>query len=239
MKAEQRKELETNTLADKVGHAMQRVRGGSRRAMIIYFLIGLALIVGLFLAYRWHALNKQEASLQWMLFDDGSRANLVRLAGAETASSRAAQLQIAWLLYWEDGVRMMGANPLGATKALADAGGIFQEIANKCKEADDKLLEPQALLGVAVVKENLAIQDPTSLGLAKDAYKQVVERYKESAEGKFAQKRLDILNDKNKSRDLENFYDDMQKSLNVPAFQHPLIPGLGAPKNKGDKDKDK
>ena len=38
MKAEQRKELETNTLADRMGHLMQRVKGGERRTFLFYFI---------------------------------------------------------------------------------------------------------------------------------------------------------------------------------------------------------
>lgn len=153
MKAEQRKELETNTLADKVGHAMQRVKGSSRRSMVIYFIVGIVLAIALFFGYQEYKLRKQQTSMQWLMLDDGSDNHLRQLASVDSPAGRSARLQIAWLLYWERGVRMVGVDPQGSMKAISDASSFYAQIAKECKEANDKIFEPQALLGIAVCEE--------------------------------------------------------------------------------------
>jgi hypothetical protein len=241
MKAEQRKVLETNTLADKVGQAMQRVKGSSRRSAVIYFLVGVALLVALYFGYRWYVLSKEEISLQWLKLDDASADHLGQLQKLETPAGRAARFQIAWIFYWEEGVRMIGINPPGAMKAIGQAGNLYKDLAKECADADDKIFEPQALLGVAVVEETRAVQDLSFLGKAKDSYKAVVEKYPESAEGKFSQKRLEQMNDKTKLKEMELVYEDLQRSLQIPGAQRDgfMPPGLfPPPKGKGDKDKD-
>jgi hypothetical protein len=240
MKAEQRKELETNTLADKVGQAMQRVKGSSRRSLVIYLVVGVVLVVGLWLGYREWTLRKQETSLHWLMLDDGSDTYLKQLATLNTPAGRSARLQIAWLIYWEQGVRMIGVNPPGAMKAISVASSTYADIAKECKEANDTIFEPQALLGIAVCTETLAAQDITSLGRAKEAYAKIVdhEKYKDSAEGKFAQKRLDHLNDKTKFKEMELVYEELQKTLQIPGVQKDFLQhDMFNPKGKG-KEKD-
>jgi hypothetical protein len=240
MKAEQRKELETNTLADKVGHAMQRVKGSSRRSMVIYFVVGIALLIALFLGYQEYKLRKQQTSMQWLMLDDGSLSHLNQLEKVDSPAGRSARLQIAWLTYWELGVRMVGVDPAGAMKSVSSASSAYDKIAKECKEAGDKIFEPQALLGVAVCEETLAAQDRSSLLRAKEAYTKLAdsEDYKDSAEGKFAKKRLDLLNDKTKLKEMEVVYEDLQRTLLIPGFQREILdPNLF--KGMGDKEKKK
>ena len=85
--------------------------------MLIYFIVGAALVIALFLGYRWMVISKRDASEQWLMLDDGAAPFLVRLSETDTPAGRAASLQLAWLKYWEEGVRMIGVNPMGATKA--------------------------------------------------------------------------------------------------------------------------
>ncbi len=142
---------------------------------------------------------------------------------------------------------MIGIDPLGATKALREASRRYEELAKECAEADDKIFEPQALLGVAVCEETRAVQDISLLAKAKKSYENIVTihdgKYKDSAEGIFAQKRLDQMNDKTKFKEMEQVYEELQKSLQVPGVQQGggfgLPPDLFAPKGKGDKGKDK
>jgi hypothetical protein len=241
MKAEQRKELETNTLADKVGHAMQRVKGSSRRSVVIYFVVGIVLVIALFFGYRELTLREQRLSMQWLMLDDGSGNHLEQLAGLETPAGRSARLQFAWLFYWEQGVCMIGVNPQNAMKAIMIASESYKRIAKDCKEANDTIFEPQALLGVAVCEESLAVQDRSALGRAKEAYTKIVEheKYKDSAAGKFAQKRLDHLNDKTKFKELELVYEDLQRTLQIPGAQRDILDPKLFPPIKGIDDKEK
>jgi hypothetical protein len=229
MKAEQRKELETNTLADKVGQAMQRVKGSSRRSALIYLLVGAALLLALFFTYRWYVLGKTEASFQWLMLDDGSFKHLEQLEQQQTPAGRAARFQIAWIVYWEEGVRMIGIDQPGAMKKLREASIRYKDLAKECADADDKIFEPQALLGVAVCEETRAVQDIALLGQAKESYKAVVDKYKDSAEGIFAQKRLDLMNDKTKFAALQEIYEKLQKDLQIPGAAHGFAPGGFAP----------
>lgn len=70
----------------------------------------------------------------------------------------------------------------------------------------------------------------------KEAYTKLAdsEDYKESAEGKFAKKRLDLLNDKTKLKELEVVYEDLQRTLLIPGLQRDMPPlDLLMPKAKG------
>jgi len=241
MKAGERKELETNTLADKVGHAMQRVKGSSRRNVLLY-VVGVAVVaVAIWGTYRYFVISGQETSLQWVMFDDGSSGHFKQLAGLDTFPGKAARFEIAWFAYWETGVRLIGVDPQGAMSSLDSAGRLYKRLAEECK--DDPIFEPQALLGIAVVEETRAVNDPRSLDRAKEAYKNVVDKYEKSAEGKFAKKRLDVMSDKTKLKELETVYEDLQRSLQLAgALQPPpnfMNPNFLAPKDKDDKEPEK
>jgi hypothetical protein len=242
MKAEHRKELETNTLADKVGEAMQRVKGGSRRRILLYVVAAAVLIVGGIIGFRWYALSKQETSLQWVYLDDGAGGHLVALSKTKGYAGKAARFQIAWFLYWEQGVRMIGVDPPGSMKALKQAGKFYEELADECK--DDPIFEPQAMLGIAVVQETRAVQDTAMLKSAQNSYQALVDKYgaddKKAAEAIFAQKRLDIMKNKTKLKDLELVYEQLQQVLQVPGAQMApnfLDPHLPIMKGKDDEKK--
>src|SRR5437870_3003389 len=99
MKAEQRKELETNTLADRMGQAMQRVKASPRRTFLIYLVILALIVVGLYVGIRWRITSQLQSSQQWIQLYHGSQNNLFSLGNAEktTPAGKAARLQVAWL----------------------------------------------------------------------------------------------------------------------------------------------
>jgi hypothetical protein len=221
MKAEHRKELETNTLADKMGNVMQRVKTGRRSTFMLYVVAGAILIAGLWFWYVTVVGNRQEASERWLRLDDGGLKNLSELAEkhGETPAGKAARLQLAWLAYWELGVRRMGAEPADAMLKLKIASNTYERLAKDC--ADDPLFEPQALLGFAVVEETKAVQDTSFLDSATKAYQVVVDKYKESAEGAFAQDRLKQLQDKDSRKEITAIYEDLRKGLDIRGVQVP------------------
>ena len=114
MKAEQRKVLETNTLADKMGQVVQTVKGGTRKSILIGAGVAAVVIVGSFLGYRWYVTDRLEASAKWVSFYDGARAQMDILEQSEGEAGKAARFQIAWFHYWELGVKALGANQQGA-----------------------------------------------------------------------------------------------------------------------------
>jgi hypothetical protein len=226
MKAEQRKELETNILADKMGRAVQRVKTSPRRTVTIYIVIAVAVVIGLAVAYRSYRQSVETTSELWVKLDDGAAPYITNLAGTQgdTPVGKAARFQIAWLKYWELGIKRLGVDHVGALKEGIDgASKDYQSLAIDCK--DDPVFEPQALLGIAVCEEAKALQDRTRLDKAANLYDALAkhEKYKDTAEGKFAQGRLDQLRDaKGKIRaEASTTYEELQRTLNIRELQAP------------------
>ncbi len=232
MKAEHRKELETNTLADRMGQAMQRVKTGRRSTFMLYFFVAIALLIALWFGWSYMAGSRQETSNRWLFLDDGGQKNLAELATKEksTNAGKAARLQIAWMLYWEKGVKFVGTDPQGAMQMLKTSGDLYRELAEECK--DDPLFEPQALLGIAVVEETKTLQDPAHLDKAHEAYKAVLgadNKYKDTIEGKYAKERIELLKDAKKRAEIAALYDDLRRDFGIRAIQqiHQGLPGFG------------
>lgn len=234
MKAEHRKELETNTLADKMGQAVQRVKTGRRGTYLTYLLVVVAVLIGAWFLYAYVTASRQERSDAWLRFDDGSAKNLDYLSKIEptTPAGKAARLQLAWVHYYHGGIKFMGTDPNGALQMLKIAGDEYRKLAEESKDTDP-LVEPQALLGIAVVEEAKTIQDASFLDKAAEAYKAVLERgdqkYKDTVYGKFAQERLDQLKDAKKRAEIAALYTELQRDFRVRAAQpiHPDLPGMG------------
>lgn len=219
MKAEQRKELETNTLADKMGQVMQNVKGGQRRTFIIYLIAAAAVLVLLWFTYNWWVTGRQESSWKWVLFYDGTRDELKAVLG-EDQVGKSAKFQLAWYLYWEDGVKSLGGNKEGALSSIKAAGQVYKNLAEECK--GDAILEPQAMLGQAVCEESLAVQDRKHLSNAKKLYEALTthenEKYKDSAEAKYAAERLKAIKAGTpEGEKLSETYKNLQRLLNIPA----------------------
>jgi len=234
MKAEHRKELETNTLADKMGHMVQRVKTGRRSTYLIYVLVAGALVVGLWFLYVTVNSNRVERSNQWLLFDDGSDKNLAELASKEkdTAAGKAARLQRAWFAFWELGTKRIGSTPAEALHNIEGASTAYKKLMEDC--VDDPLYEPQAMLGYAVCTETKAIMEKSFLDDAAKSYKAVLDKYPETTEGKFAKDRLSQLNDKVQRAEIETVYEDLRaafkvqgpmRDLPLPKNHPPIIPG--------------
>ncbi len=223
MKADQRKELETNTLADRMGHVMQRVQTSQRRTVVLY---GVAVVVVIFLlwfGYRWWDDQKQGTSLQWLTLYDGAPRGLDELSKDRTsAAGKAARLQIAWIAYWDLGVKSAAADKLGSLSALKEAQRLYGELVEDCKDDKNPVFMQQAMLGLAVTQESLAVENPASLKKASENYKELVEKFPKSAEAKFARDRLEILDDETKRKSLENSYESLRRLFRDPGFQMPF-----------------
>ncbi len=229
MKAEHRKELETNTLADKMGQAVQRVKSGRRSTLLITVVVGAAVALGAWFWYRSTTWSREEASDAWLRLDDGGQKNVGALASTNTNAGKAAKLQIAWIAYWELGVKKIATDQRGALLAIEEAGKFYQELAKECADERPPIYAPQAFLGIAIVEETKALQDRAAVEKAKEAYTNVVEKFPETAEGKFAKARLDLLKDKKGRAELEAVYDDLQKQMGIRGPQAFPGRGLGLP----------
>jgi hypothetical protein len=217
MKAEQRKELETNVLADKMGQVVKRVKTGARRTFFIYFAIGAVVIGGGIFGLRYWENKKDAASVRWLMEYDGARYNLLDLVEKDPNSDpgKAARFQVAWFLFWDTGFKTLASEQRGSLVNIAQSGKIYAELAKDCK--DDPVLKPQALLGQAVVEETLALEDRAHLDVAKELYEEIVKDHEKSAEAKFAQDRLDEMKNEASMRTMKMKYTDLQQLLLIPA----------------------
>jgi hypothetical protein len=200
---------------------MQRVRTGQRRTFVTYLIVALAAIIAAYAGYRWITGGKVQTSQDWLTFYDGSGTFIEDLAERrkEENVGKAARFELTWFRYWDNGIKMLGANKDGAMKSLAKAADEYRLLAELCK--DDPVFEPQALLGRAVAEESLAVEDRAHLDKAKDYYKALtdMEKYEKTAEAKYARQRLEILNDPAKKAALASTYIELQdrKMLDIPA----------------------
>ena len=217
MKAEQRKELETNTLADRMGQVVQKVKAGTRKTVLIYAVVAVAVLVGAWAAYKWHANERIEESWKWVMFHDGARGNIDGLKKMDGEVAKGARFQAAWFAYWETGVKLLAAEPRGALQSLNEAKKMYGELAELCK--DDPIFEPQALLGRAVVTETLAVQDRANLKEAERLYDALITTkegtYKDSAEGRFAQERLKLIKEGKDGGSLAVRYQELETLLGI------------------------
>ncbi len=227
MKAEQRKELETNTLADKMGHAMQKAKAASRRTVMMYASIGTAILVIIFLVYRYYDSAKAERSEAWLELHDGQRGLLEKVATKDNAAGKAARLQIAWFIYWEQGVKLLGFNQEAGIKSLETAVAEYKDIQKLCE--DDPIYEPQAMLGRAVAEECLTIKDASSLDRAKKSYEELYAKYEKSAEGRYAKERIDAITKKGST--VADTYVRLQDAIRGQGGFPGGFPGMNNPHN--------
>src|SRR5262245_6141144 len=128
MKAEHRKELETNVLAERMGRMVRRVRESPRRRTTLYVVGGIIVVVALYLVMNRISASKEENSRHWTLLYEGARQTLDSLAQsyADTNQGKAARFQRAWDFLW-NGVRFLGQGPNIKLPIRDQQGGIVQK----------------------------------------------------------------------------------------------------------------
>jgi hypothetical protein len=216
MKAEHRKELETNILADRMGHLIQRMKHRPQRRVFLYVIAGLIVVVGLFIFYNMRKTAAAEASERWRWLEDGFRPYIDQLKAEykDTNEGKAARFQYAWLAAWDEGLTLLGASPVDAFRDLEVAESYYKSLVEDC--AGDPVWEPEAMYALAVIEEARALRAKdrkNTLVRAGALYKKVAEKYKDSAHGKSAKKRAKLLEEKGK--EIEEFYDSLELRLDV------------------------
>ncbi len=224
MKAEHRKELETNILADKVGKLISGAREGPSRGFLFYIVCGLAALVVGFLIYRWFVSGRSNNSENWTLLEFGGFKEIEAVlsrAGKENPG-KAARCQYAYHLLWHEGLKHLGVNPRKAREKIDDAEKWYQEIADECK--GDPVFLPEALYGLAIIEETRLLEKKQreTLIVVIDKYKAVDKANKDSAFAALARKRVEELEDETKSRDILRFYQDLE--ANLRRVEMPFLP---------------
>jgi tetratricopeptide (TPR) repeat protein len=201
MKAEHRKELQTNTLADHLGRLLQNLRAKRLPGSLtiwVFIVLALALVVG------WRIYSKlsfERHSEEWLKLDQASTLDdLKRLAeqNAGSVPTRIVRFQLARVQLRQGMEYFCSASRHeDAVKDLESAGKLYAELAEESK--DNPILAQEAMLGVAKARESLG-----DLSGAREWYQKLAEKYPDSVNGKQAAERLKKLDED--GQQMEAFY---------------------------------
>lgn len=196
MKAEHRKELLTNTLADQMG---KFIKGTSSMSGTVWVLLGLIVVVGV--AYWWWTgLAANRIASAWIDYSDGrqsaDRLEEVINQWKGTAAERAAKLTRADHLY-EKGYEALftAKGPQGALPHFQAAAQIYEQLSQD--PGNSREVAVRALVGAAKAHESLAsLGQKESLDKAKSLYQQLLKQYGQEPRSPLvqeAEKRLALL----------------------------------------------
>jgi hypothetical protein len=215
MKAEHRKELQTNTLADMLGRTVRKVRTSSGLPWVKILIV--AVVVGGVGTFWWLQRNKARANSEaWVEVDAGTISSLRKLLDPDfkdTNQGKAAHFEAASYLLWDQGIKALASSPNGAVRSIAQAQGIYDEMAKQCK--GDAIYEPEAMYGQAVCQEALVVAaaelkstTEQQLDAALKAYQELAKHpdYAKTAYGLQAQKRAAQLSDPVQRAEILTFY---------------------------------
>ncbi len=190
MKAEHRKELQTNVLADRLGKAVQGIKEGPSRGTMLF--VGVVALAGLLIFIWWYFWSTAQAaeSARWAAWDglttpaalDGFAQNKDNQG---TTPGRVARFQIARISLLS-GLRELGSSRAQALENIRKAAQTYEALANE--SSDSPLLLEEALLGAG--KANEALGDVEK---AKGYYKKLADTHPDSPFGKDARAQLERL----------------------------------------------
>jgi tetratricopeptide (TPR) repeat protein len=210
MKAEHRKELMTNTLANRLGEAVQTMKEGPSRGTI-FVLAAVGVIVILALVWRYLATSGEESdSAQWLKWDSLATPEQLK-AFVENkeiegqAQGRLARLEEARRSLHE-GLRQLGnaGTRKKALEELKGAAGLYDKLAQEC--ADKPLLHQQVLMGAAKANESLG-----EVEQARKYYQQLQDKYGKSVFGQEAAEQIQRLDAAEKNGDFKALRDELNK----------------------------
>jgi len=185
MKAEERKELQTNSLIRFFGRLKHSARGGlSRKAAVIWGLVILALVV--FIGWRIASgLSEKRNSARWVELDRASSiddldAFIQKNRG--TVQAHAARLQQA-RQNLKDGLSSLYTRRSSAADQLKEAADAYEELARQFKATP--VLVQECLLGAGKAYEGLG-----DLDRALSFYNDLQKRFKDGPLAREAGRRV-------------------------------------------------
>lgn len=201
MKAEHRKELQTNVLADKLGRVLHNMREGpSRATWVVLSVVVLVVILGLVWYYFWKS-KEESTSALWLKWDNiSSERELESFADSKdhqgTPQVRLARFQVARLKL-QNGTRQLGdaESRDDAFKSIRAAAESYEKLYDE--SAETPVLQQEALTGAAKAHECLG-----DLRRAKELYERLADKFPDSTLGENAKKQLARLNDPAHAQDL-------------------------------------
>jgi hypothetical protein len=232
MKAQHRRELHTNLLADRMGRLVRNVQSAPKSTSIILWSF-VVLAAGTFIIWEYAARSSQGSrSALWARVDialhnpqegtgqlDNAAKQLDNVAKENpgTIPGRAARFEIARLQF-ERSQTYLTSSDMRRTDAAANlkhAQALYQQLAKEC--ADAPLLAQEAMMGVAKAEEALvsvsnAEKPDEKLGdldRALEYYQALASKYPESILGQQAKAHIKELED-NRSK-VESFYVELNE----------------------------
>jgi tetratricopeptide (TPR) repeat protein len=222
MKAEHRKELQTNALADSVGRMLLALKGGpSRTALLVCGLLLLAVLA--FVAWTYFSRSARAGrSAQWLQVDEddqklGTALNETQVnsvldqleAAAKehpgTAPTRVMLFTRARTLLRLGLERLYNASEHDkAQQQVEEARTLYARLIGESK--DDPVLAQEAMMGVAKARESLGDVDE-----ALNDYRRLADTYPNSALGQKARERADFLGVEENRRQVKDLYDTLAK----------------------------
>ncbi len=231
MKSKRRHELQTNDLADRIGHVIERVRPYMTTALAV--LVAFAVVVS---AWYYLAANREHkmANAWRAYFSAGADpASDVTLQLSEVADNYADTPAGLWAaqtaadLSLSQGIRMLFSDRAAAETNIAKAKGLYKQVLdNKLTKSYPMLLE-RARFGLAQAHETL-----NELKEARNFYQLVVDMSPDSPLGKAAKSRLDRLEDPEVEK-WYNWFARQEPAPPQPPAQQPGSPLGGSPLSSG------
>jgi hypothetical protein len=241
MKAEKRKEIETNSLAKWLTNAWT---GTKRRSAYSW---GAIILVALLLIFGWNYWSKSRArshAEQWVELDDAdSKEKLRDLTNKyrDSLVGKAAKVRLARLALGPDGLEKLGTlDPTQRKEAVVsieEARDLYAGVAPDLKE--NSVLQQEAWLGAASAEEALLAVPTEASEQPRGNIDKVIEYLKKAKEvagdsepGKAIEKKLAAY-EKDKEQ-ITKFYADVRRQLTPPKI--PELPPLGPlpePKESG------
>ena len=206
MKAEHRKELQTNTLADFLGRTVRGVRTGGG---VSWYKVGLVLVVALGVLLVWWVINNKRRvnAENWAKVHYGTFQALDDLEKEQrdTKQGQAARFTLAYAFLWE-GIKKMGGpeletGPMFIDEAIRRLAGLSEE----CK--DDPERQGEAKYHIFVGTEAKGVKDIKQLDDAKKILEELTRGdLAKTAYGMLAKKRLDQYNNPAEYAAINTFY---------------------------------
>jgi hypothetical protein len=217
MKAEHRKELQTNFLADRLGKWMQALKTGPKPSSTslagwVFVLVAVGLIVGWMLYSR---KAREDRSQLWLALEQDYElpAKLEDLSQKNQGTEPAlvARFQVArdkLRSGLKDLYTRFSTQRTEAVDKVREAGELYEQLARDAQSTP--VLVREALLGAATAHESLG-----EVSKAIELYTQLQENYRKSPLGEATpgyQQLTAYIEKLNKNeKDVESFYKEMQK----------------------------
>jgi tetratricopeptide (TPR) repeat protein len=189
MKAEHRKQLETNTLADKIGGLAQSFKEGPSRNALVYGTLVVAVLV-LVVIYRWVAANATaNDSARWVRLDQVSnteQADSFIKENPDTEQSRVERFQVARLDLVQGLRDLASLDRDKAIRRVRSAAEAYEKLAGE--SGNTPQLTREALLNAAKAREGLGEYEQ-----ARQLYGRLARDFPQSLMGKAAAEQAKAL----------------------------------------------